>query len=392
MVRLALELVEDVRAYAVAAWNRFGPALGVTGDQDHADTGSRDLAARLVERLHPPRMKLRLKEVLDETPSTRTLRFERTDGPLPPFRAGQYVNLFVDVGGVKTSRPFSISSAPGEEFVDLTVRRRDGGFVTAHLFNGPQVGEEFVSSAPAGWFCHEPLIDGDDLVFIAGGSGVTPFISMLRDFERRRPGVRVRLLYGTRTMDDVPFADELLRLEGALKGLKVTHVYSEASRGYRGAKGLLDAKRIGIHVPVVEGRRFFLCGPNPMLDLCRTALAQLGVPAYRVRTELYGPPDDPTLDPDWPDDVAPADVFPVDIEGGRRVMAKAEESLLVAFERHGVVVPSICRSGECSACRMQVLKGRVFMPGGVGVRESDRANGFVHACVAYPVSPLTVKL
>ena len=102
-------------------------------------TATAQTTRQIVERLHPHRMKLRVIEIIEETPSTKTLRFERTDGLLPPFRPGQYVNLFADVDGVLTSRPYSISSAPRganeANMLDLTVRDKPGGFVASFLLN-----------------------------------------------------------------------------------------------------------------------------------------------------------------------------------------------------------------------------------------------------------------
>ena len=85
---------------------RPGRGFDYTGDE------YKDVVRRVVSRLHPERMKLRVTEIVQETPTTKTLRCQRTDGPLPTFRPGQYVNLFVDVDGVLTSRPYSISSPP----------------------------------------------------------------------------------------------------------------------------------------------------------------------------------------------------------------------------------------------------------------------------------------
>lgn len=101
------------------------------------------------------RLSLALAETIAETPSAVTLRMERSGGgELPPFRAGQYVNLFVEVNGVRTSRPSTISSAPGRPYYDLTVRRAPGGFVSNHLLDSARPGDRFESTAPSGGFYH----------------------------------------------------------------------------------------------------------------------------------------------------------------------------------------------------------------------------------------------
>jgi ferredoxin-NADP reductase len=362
---------------------------------------------QIVERLHPALMRLRVIDIVQETPSTRTLRLERIDGPLPPFRPGQYVNLFVDVDGVLTSRPYSISSAPprgrtsgqtapgAPDTLDLTVRDKPGGFVAPYLLNEVQSGDEFESTGPAGNFYHEPLIDGGDLVFIAGGSGITPFISIIRDAFGRGGAaspLRVRLLYGSRLPGDVIFGAELATLAQEHPGLHYAPVISEPPPGYQGLTGFLDAATIRDQVGDVAGKTFYVCGPNVMYGFCLEALTELGVPRHKIRRELYGPPDDVTREPGWPQGLDAGTLFEVEVEGRGTIRAAAGEPLLNSLERYGIVVPAVCRAGACSACRTRLLSGRVFQPAGAAVRESDREHGYIHACVSYPLENLRIRM
>jgi len=355
----------------------------------------------IVARIHPRRMTLRVVEIIQATPTTKTFRLERTDGPLPPFRAGQYVNVFVDVDGVLTSRPYSIASPPGSDLLELTVRNKPGGFVAPYLLNEIKVGDEIATTGPAGNFYYEPLIDGDDLVFLAGGSGITPFMSLIRDLLATRPGqvgqpaLKMHLLYGSRTPDDVIYGDELTQLAARHANFHYTLVISEPPPGYNGPTGLLDAPRIREQVGDVTGKTFYICGPNVMYDFCLAALDELGVPRYKVRRELYGPPADVTKEPGWPAGVTATTLFQVEVIGHKVIPAPAGEPLLNTLERHGIVVPALCRSGACSACRTRLLSGRVFsvFSGSmVGLRESDRQHGYIHACVTYPLSDLRIRL
>lgn len=370
-------------------------------------TADRDTVQRVVARIHPRRMRLRVTDIIEETPSTKTLRFERLDGPLPPFRAGQYVNLFADVDGVLTSRPYSISSPPvggaGSEpatTLDLTVRDKPDGFVAPYLLHEVQVGDEFETTGPAGRFYYEPLIDGHELVFLAGGSGITPFMSLIRTTLAQGPEEapwRMHLLYGSRSPDDVIFHNELTALAAEHDRLRYTLVISEPPPGYDGPTGFLDAATIGQHVGDVSDKTFYICGPQVMYEFCLSALQELGVPGHKIRRELYGPPDDVTREPGWPEGLAASTRFSVEVEspafeGSRTIQATAGEPLLNSLERHGIIVPAICRAGECSACRTRLLSGRVFQPAHTGLRESDRQYGYIHACVSYPVTDLKIRL
>lgn len=346
---------------------------------------------RTVEGIHPARMELEVVEVIQETATTRTFRMRRTDGDLPPFRAGQYVSLAVELQGVRTSRPYSIASAPGEDHLDLTVRDVAGGFVAPHLLSSVGVGGTFVSSGPQGNFFHEPLCHGRELVFLAGGSGITPFMSMLRDQARRGWPCRVTLLYGSRSEGDVIYDAQLRELAESAEAFTYVPVISEPGPGFDGRAGLLDAACIGEVVGDVAEKTFYLCGPPAMFDFCQPVLDGLGVPVQRIKRELYGPPADVTGEPGWPGDVSADAVFRLRL-GDQDVPARAGESLLNAMERAGIVPPSACRSGECSVCRCRVVDGAVFTVPGAGVRQSDQELGYIHPCVSYPIADVRLQV
>jgi ferredoxin len=118
----------------------------------------------------------------------------------------------------------------------------------------------------------------------------------------------------------------------------------------------------------------------------------MGVPQRKIRRELYGAPDDVSKEPGWPEGLSEDMVFEVDVAGKKMILAKAGEPLLNALERSGLVVPALCRSGECSSCRIRLLAGKVFMPSQAALRESDRKGGYIHACVSYPLDNLKIRL
>jgi ferredoxin-NADP reductase len=348
----------------------------------------RDLAAHL----HPKQMRLSVVQVIQATPTAKTFHLERIDGPLPPFRAGQYINVFVEVDGIHTSRPYSIASQPGGNTIELTVKDNPGGFVAPYLIDELKEGDEVETSGPAGSFYHEALIDGNDLVFLAGGSGITPFMSIIREIFSHRRQIRVHLLYGSRTHDDVIYGDELQEMANQYSDFDYSLVISEPSPDYEGLTGFLEAATIREQVGDLEGKTFYVCGPPAMYDYCLTALSDLGIPQHKIKFERYGPPADVTQEPGWPKSLSAETIFRVDIVGRESIHALAGEPLMNSLERYGIVVPAICRVGECSACRVRLLSGRVFMPEDAGVRASDREHGYFHSCVAYPLEDLQIRL
>ncbi len=347
---------------------------------------------RALAGLHPERVRLEVSGIAEESASTKTLRMAAVEGELPWFRAGQYINLFCAVNGVLTSRPYSIASPPGAGYWDITVRRMPEGFVSDYLLDRVQVGDRFESTGPSGSFYHEPLMDSDELVFLAGGSGITPFASIIREAAAKGEGPKMHLLYGSRDPADIIFGEELKGLEEKLAFLKVDYVISEATEGWPGACGLLDAETISALVGPVEGKTFYICGPAQMYALCEGALASLGVPRRRIRREAYGPPADITAEPGWPGADPGAEFEVVEERTGKTLRARSGEPLMNSLERAGLVVEAVCRAGECTVCRTRLLEGEVFVPERVLKRWVDERAGYIHPCMSYPLKNLRIRI
>ncbi|MCO4769876.1 MAG: iron-sulfur cluster-binding domain-containing protein [Deltaproteobacteria bacterium] len=376
-------LLEDLATYAEPL-RRLGRRQ-LPAPETHSELLGKSRA--LVNALHPRSMRLRLAENLEVTRSTRTLRFERVDGELPPFRPGQYVSLSVSIGEVSTSRPYSISSPPGIGTLDLTVKREPQGFVSPWLCDR-EPGWEASSSGPAGSFVHEPLRDRGPLVLLSGGSGITPFMSMLQHFAAVGFPGKTTLLHNSRSTDDVIFGDAVASLARDHEDFDAVSVISRPPADYTGVSGHLDAQLIRERVGELDGASFFVCGPDGLIRHVEEQLALLDVPAHAIRREAFGPPADVTVMPEWPQGIGSDDTFSVSLVGGQTLYARAGEPLLNSLERAGEVIPAVCRTGECADCRMKVVSGDAWSLPGAGVREADRAQGFVHACVAYPTSDL----
>ena len=382
------DVVQDIEGFTeiqheIEVLRKHGPGL----------THRRGEVARVVAALHPARVRLEVAAILPETPSTRTFRLVSPEGYLPPFQAGQYVNLFVAAGGVRTSRPFSISSSPTQTgHYDLTVRRVADGFVSDYLLDEVAVGDTFESTSPAGNFTYNPLFHGRDLVFLAGGSGITPFMSMIREVADRGLKRNIQLVYGNRSPDDVIFGPELAVIADRHPNVTCDVVVSEPPPGYAGRTGLLTAACIRDCIGDIDGKMFYVCGPEAMYPVVDATLAELGVARRRVRREVFGLPQDVTRQPGWPPGL-PADAeFTVTLEGGRTCGVRAGEPLMASLERHGIVMPSQCRTGECSLCRARLISGQVYQPPGVKLRQSDRRFGYIHPCAAYALSDLALGL
>ena len=347
----------------------------------------------LIERYHPNRLNLRVSDILIETPTTKTLRLRHENEALPPFQAGQYVNLLVEIDGVKTSRPYAIASSPSvRDYYDVTIKRVPNGYVSSFLLDRVQIGDRVASTGPMGTFHYNPLFHGEDLVFLAGGSGITPAMSMIRHMQATDPSFRIHVLYGSLSEQDIIFRQEIDELAERMDNLNVTHVISNPSGSYKGEEGFLDRALIARLIRLESTTMFYLCGPPAMYEFCLQELAALNVPSRRIRCEVNGPPIRPENEPGWPDYVDRENTVSVKIIGEKSFQALSSEPLLNSMERNGVNVPAACRSGECSLCRVKIEEGEVLQAAQARTRKSDTLDRFVHACVCYPMSDTQVTI
>ena len=193
-------------------------------------------AEEYIRQLHPERLELYVSDIIEETSSTKTLRLVSKDNYLPPFLTGQYIAIFLEVGGIRTSRPYSISSQPNQVgHYDITIRRVENGLVSNYLLDEVKRGDTLISSGPAGNFYFNPLIHKKTTVCIAGGSGITPFMSMIREIIECGLDRTVYLFYGSKTTDDVIFNDEIVRLAEKFENIHYVPVIEEPAEVYAGA-------------------------------------------------------------------------------------------------------------------------------------------------------------
>ncbi len=345
--------------------------------------------ANSIAKLHPKRLTLEVSEVIEETETTKTFRLVSTGSALPPFQAGQYINLFVEIDGIETARPYAISSSSSQrDYYDLTVKRVPDGFVTHYLLDNVEAGQQFLSTGPMGTFYHNPIFHGKDLVFLAGGSGIAPAMSMLKEVLDRELGYQFHFIYASSYIDDVIFIDELRTLAQQHQNFTLTEVISRPPENYQGLTGHLNAEMIQSLVGDVKQKMFYVCGPTAFHDFCQSQLLSLGIPQRRVRIEANGPPKHPDQLNDWPETVSMNDEVTVTVKGKGSFKARVGEPLLNSLERNGYSAENACRSGECSLCRVKVLKGSVFNPAEARLRSTDEAYGWCHSCVAFPTSDI----
>jgi ferredoxin-NADP reductase len=230
-------------------------------------------------------------DLVDETPRVRSLVVAVPGWP--GHRAGQHVDVRLTAeDGYQAQRSYSISSPPEDgERVTLTVERLDDGEVSPYLAQEVRVGDQLELRGPIGGYFVWEAGTTDPLLLVAGGSGICPLMAMVRHRAARASAVPTRLLYSSRTLQDLIYRAELDRLAAAEGGLEVTYTLTrERPAGWSGFARRIDREMLGqVAWPPPRRPLVFVCGPTSFVEAAADWLVSLGHDAARVRTERFGP-------------------------------------------------------------------------------------------------------
>jgi ferredoxin-NADP reductase len=232
-----------------------------------------------------------VKAVRVETKRTKTFTLS-----LPSWtahRPGQHYDVRLTAeDGYQAQRSYSIASEPerrGE--IDLTVERLTEGEVSTYLHDVLIVGDRVEVRGPIGGYFVWEAATGGPLMLVAGGSGVVPLMSMIRHRRASGSTVQTRLLYSSRTPEDVIYADELRRLNDLHDGLEVIHTFTRAQPpNWTGYSRRIDAEMLKEVVqPLGTRAQAFICGPTSFVEAAADGLVAAGLPAEQIKTERFGP-------------------------------------------------------------------------------------------------------
>ena len=352
---------------------------------------------KIAKALHPGTQYVKVAEVVEQSADTKTFWLEANTAKgtekLAWFSAGQYLSVTLEIGSMKLTRPYSLSSSPREALAGrygLTIKRVKDGLASNYILDNWTVGTEVTVSEPLGVFTYEPLRDAKTIIGVAGGSGITPFRSLAKAIADGDEDAEMILLYGSRTLADAVFQAEFKALEGPK--FKLVNVLSnEEQEGCE--KGFITAELIKKYAPAGD-YSVFLCGPQAMYEFVDKEIATLGLRKKFIRHELFGEYFNPAKEADYPKNVAPEFKITVRIAGTEQtITAPADTSILRSLEAAGIAAPAHCRSGECGWCHSKLCSGEVYCPKSVdGRREADYIYGYIHPCCSFPLSDLVIEV
>ncbi len=326
---------------------------------------------------------LRIKRVVRETADAVSLVLDVPEHCSHRFRyeAGQFLTVRVTVDGRDLRRCYSMSSAPLEDELQITVKRDPPGGVVSNWINDTVVAGTELHAAPppdGRFVLREVDSDSADLVAFAGGSGITPIMSLVRtalaDSSRR-----IKLFYANRARDSVIFSDRLARLaEANGDRLVVEYHYDEDG-------GVVTPAAVDSFTAGVGDAEYYICGPAPFMATVENALQAAGVPRARLHLERFTVAE---VVPDLTADDAQV-TEEVVIELDRRVTTAAYrkgDTLLQTARMSGLRAPSSCETGSCGTCMARVVDGTARMLNNDALDDDEVEEGWVLTCQTLPTS------
>jgi len=342
---------------------------------------------------------LTIAEVRRETPDSVSIRFDVPDALRDAFRfkAGQHLTLRADIGGEDVRRNYSLCVAPGEDVVRIAVKQMPGGVFSGFANTALAAGHSIEVLPPMGRFVlPEMQADAPHYVGVAGGSGITPVLSILKHTLADNPHARFTLLYGNRNSPAIMFLEELAGLKDRYLGrLEVYHFLEDEADEIELFNGRLDREKcdeILAHLIAPKDiDAFFICGPGPMMDTVEAALREHGVAPSRILVERFttSAPSARAFRRDEAQQAKAAGAEMAIVLDGRRSKVNfnpESASILESVQQAGLRAPYACRSGVCTTCRAKLLEGKVEMRANYGLTDDEVAQGYVLTCQSVPTS------
>ncbi len=340
---------------------------------------------------------LRVADIIAETEDANSLRFD-VPGDLADlfrFRAGQHLTLKADIGGEDVRRNYSLCVAPHESELKVTVKRIAGGVFSNWVGDHLKAGDMVEVLPPHGSFTYDfsPDAPPRHYVAFAGGSGITPIMSLIRTALSVEPKARFTLFYGNRDSSSVIFLDGLSDLKDRYMGrFELFHFLSDEAGDVELFNGMLDRETCDA---VIEDllrdpkaiEAFFICGPGPMMDAAEAALQAAGVDQQKIKIERFTagrPSAAKAAQLQQAKEQASGTSMWVTLDGRARKVEFNGDNILDSARDAGLPAPFACKAGVCATCRARVTEGEVEMGARYGLTDEEIAAGYVLTCQSVP--------
>jgi ferredoxin-NADP reductase len=345
------------------------------------------------------------RQVQDVTHDVKTFLFESAQPALFQHEPGQFVTLQLLIDGRAVSRCYTISTPPTRpHLLGITVKRQPGGLVSNWLHDTLVPGQRISAEGPFGVFTiahHQSA----KYLFLSGGSGITPVMSMMRTLYDLGSYADVVFVHSARTPSDVIFRRELDMIASTVPTMRVFHVCERDSprEPWGGLRGFLSVEMLRLLAPDLAERAVFCCGPAPYMAAVRRMLVDAGLDTQNYHEESFSFEDltmkelsarattDAGLDQEAQSAGPEAKTYSVEfVRSGRTFTCAEDENVLDAAYAAGLSPISSCGQGMCGTCKTTVLSGAVDMRHNGGIRPREVAQNKVLICCSKPLSDLTI--
>jgi len=352
------------------------------------------------EEIHsgPRYYELTVKDVVHETKDAISIVFDHpADGKIN-YKSGQFLTIIVSVQGKEIRRAYSLCTSP---FVDqdlaVMVKRVDDGLMSNWLPDNLKAGAKLKVMEPMGQFTTDlSKANKRHIIMFAGGSGITPMMSIIKSILAQEPDSICSLIYCNRDVDSIIFKKELDKLQTTYEGrLHVIHVLDNAPMNWQGYSGLLNhdmLAKLFERIPDwgVDRTTYLMCGPEGMMKNVDTLLEARHISKEKIFKESFV---QGTIDKDVKKESPPgadelvARVVTIRYDGQEyKVTVPPNKAILETALDQGIDLPYSCQSGLCTACRGKALSGKVKLDEEEGLSQSERAEGYVLTCVGHPLT------
>jgi ring-1,2-phenylacetyl-CoA epoxidase subunit PaaE len=351
-------------------------------------------------KFHP----LKVADIRRETADSVSVAFEIPSAFQHEYQytQGQYVTIKMDINGEEVRRSYSLCSSPlADADFRIAAKKVKDGRMSVALNDHLKVGDVLEVMTPMGNFYNINSTSNKNIVLFAGGSGITPMLSIIKTILKQDTTCTITLFYGNQNEASTIFKSELdaIQQENPTK-FKLIYIYDEAPANHPILyTGLISKEKVMAlvenHVGLNLDNEFFICGPTPMMKNVEESLQSLKINKEKIHLEYFTA----SLD-------ANKSSEPVTVAAGEKIvsqitvildgdetsfeLASDGKNILDAAMDQDVDVPFSCKGAVCCTCRAKVLEGKVHMKANYALTEEEVAEGFILTCQAHPLTPVVV--
>jgi ring-1,2-phenylacetyl-CoA epoxidase subunit PaaE len=339
---------------------------------------------------------LQVKNIIQETKDAISIVFGHPAGGKIHYKAGQFLTLISNVNGKEVRRAYSLCTSPAvDQDLAVTVKRVENGLMSNWLADNLKSGATIRVMEPMGQFTTDFKADNKrHIVLFAGGSGITPMMSIIKSLLKEEPDSICSLIYCNRDIDSIIFKNDLERLEITDEGrLHVIHVLDNAPMNWQGYSGLLNhdmLTKLFERIPDWGASKttYLMCGPEGMMKNVESLLSARGIGKEKIFKESFV---QGTIDKEEKKETESSELKSREVtiryDGQEyKVLVPPHKAILETALDQGIDLPYSCQSGLCTACRGKALSGKVKLDEEEGLSKSERDEGYVLTCVGHPLT------